>query len=41
MHQQTLISEQPTQAINKLGVREQYRAHYWLKRDNIFRGKSL
>jgi dolichol-phosphate mannosyltransferase len=39
--QQTLISEQPTQAIKTLGIREQYRDRYWLKRDPICRDRLL
>jgi dolichol-phosphate mannosyltransferase len=41
MVQQTLITEQPTQAIKILGIREQYRDRYWLKRDPIYRDRLL
>jgi len=38
---QTLVSEQPTQAVKLLGIREQYRDRYWLKRDPIYRDRLL
>jgi 2-polyprenyl-3-methyl-5-hydroxy-6-metoxy-1,4-benzoquinol methylase len=41
MTQQTLISEQSTQAIKTLGSREQYRDRYWLKRDPICNDRLL
>lgn len=41
MIQQTLISGQPIQAIELLGIREQYRDHYWLKRDPIYNDRLL
>lgn len=41
MIQQTLGSEQFTQGTKILGVREQYRDHYWLKQDPIYNDRLL
>ena len=41
MAQQTLITDQSTQAIKTLGIREHYRDRYWLKRDPIYRDRLL
>ena len=41
MSKQVAITDQQTQAIKTLGIREEYRDQYWLKRDPIYKDRLL
>ena len=41
MNKQIVITDQHFQAIKTLGIREEYRDRYWLKRDPIYEDRLL